>query len=827
MYLTRPQSLGKTVAVTATNRPIKIAYLVPYNESALTHLILDAIFYESYTRWGGVYTLIIPVNSGNYSEPNYEPWLEFFDPDFIYTYVTLEDDFVKRIDRLCAPMAFLTHTLHGGADQNYWRTFLPAWDNYFSAVSSMTTVSSPHTQHSFFAHHAPENELSVITQYDARPDDRFVRDNFGAAFHINIATNPIPGLFKTLCVVQPGLSPQMVVGTERCTSIAELFSAINTRRSIPIAKLAMTHSEEVPKTPSWEWSNNFNLFIGGSVLNRINFWNARHFTPSHSGTMGALIVEPAFFDDGDLVKLLGQYLNANNYSQGNGPPKVAIRSRSLSRDDLSTVKEKLQAHTHSTVSVGDFYNLTASPKPEDLHNNFFNSTHDSTIFRITEDQNTILAKKPDHFAFIPPRHKGIAMGNWVVMHDIERHNNLSQYSNVVDRWLLPKRQKLARAFTNALGKVSRCRRLSLIPKAPGPLFGQVGSVKYTYDLHLPNDGTFFRYLLTNFSRYVEPDRRAGTDNIGFEDISISDKGENLRGIISMFENLSDAYKILTNKFWRDVMRSAKDESVRYLTYDSNKLLSHLPNDRPSCEKLKVDLNFDNIGEVKKFMKANLVDTLEFLIKTRIFFQVHIWRCEYCGHSNCRSFDDMRIKNSCDICSSDYFVPVDMKWVYQLNEFVHRTLVNQDGLPVLWALGFIQDYIANGNFWFIPEVDLYESIKPVSKKEIDIVCVADGKLYAIEVKLTASQLQKPDEISKFIDKINKIQPDVAMLVFERYSENEEDAPAIQAFLEASMDQIRQAIGSHIELKKMVANDVTDFNEHPRCLGHFGSRTNEFH
>lgn len=53
MQWERPNALGRSVEVDATNRPVKIAYLVPHENLEQAHQILDAVFYESYTRWGG------------------------------------------------------------------------------------------------------------------------------------------------------------------------------------------------------------------------------------------------------------------------------------------------------------------------------------------------------------------------------------------------------------------------------------------------------------------------------------------------------------------------------------------------------------------------------------------------------------------------------------------------------------------------------------------------------------------------------------------------------------------------------------------------------
>ena len=99
--LQRPAPLPTTVEAVANNRPIKIAYLVPQTEAAENHLVLDAIFNDAYRRWGGGYTLLVPISNKGFAGPGYEQWLRHYDPDFLYTYVDLDDAFIERLDRLC------------------------------------------------------------------------------------------------------------------------------------------------------------------------------------------------------------------------------------------------------------------------------------------------------------------------------------------------------------------------------------------------------------------------------------------------------------------------------------------------------------------------------------------------------------------------------------------------------------------------------------------------------------------------------------------------------------------------------------------------------
>jgi len=81
----KPRMLEKSIEVSARSRPIKVAYLVPFEETDRAHLILDAVFCEAHTRWGGTKTLILPVDADVTQVEHFYNWLAFFDPDFVKT----------------------------------------------------------------------------------------------------------------------------------------------------------------------------------------------------------------------------------------------------------------------------------------------------------------------------------------------------------------------------------------------------------------------------------------------------------------------------------------------------------------------------------------------------------------------------------------------------------------------------------------------------------------------------------------------------------------------------------------------------------------------
>lgn len=828
MYFNRPNNLDSPIEVKATNRPIKIVYQVPYEESDITHLVIDAVFYESYTRWGGARTLIIPTNNNCFLFKEYEDWLKFYDPDFIYAYVDLEQGFIEKLENVCSPIAFLSYKnnkLHSSITR--WRDYLPVWHHYFEPISSLTTIHSPYAGYRQWPGTQKEEKKIVITQYHSIEEERFVIDNFGIAFDLHTYPNPIPGIFETCCLVPKDLSERMYAGSERIFSPTDVILNIASKKAVTISMLAMAHSKSIPRVEPYRWAQNFNLFIGDSCLDRIHFWNARNFSPDYIDVPGALLVNKSLIEYPDFVNQLGQFLNNHNFlGHQNGPRIVALRSYSHSKQELDIIRDIINKRTHNQVILADPYDNPAIPSAKDYTKYRRGGTPDVTIFKITEDINKIQAAEPEHFNFIPAKFKGLSQGQWAIELVIQRHNSLSRYSNVIDTWKLPYRRKGTRAFTNNLAKVSRDNLLTILPVSD-TTFLISRSVKnpYFFNLLLPEDENFFRCLFLDISILPSDDLRSFLKHDTYKDLGVSDKGQNLRGVISMFDTLSDASEILTNKFWREVLRDERNKVDGIYSY--NELKGFLRINSPLKSQLKEQLHFNNIGEVPKYLDANLKDTLEFLINKRVFYQVHQWRCSYCGHTNMQTLDNLKKENVCEICNLKYFAPIDLEWKYKLNDFVYRSLREHNGLTVLWALGHLQDRYLGQSFFYLPEVDLFREYNiHESKNEIDILCVLEGMFYAVEVKLSAIGFtEKLGEIDKYIEKILLIKPDVALLAFEQYSESKKDIGKAKQKLKEVVGNISMKIGKYIKVETVIASDYPQFNEHPVDLGRYGDRVNK--
>ncbi len=105
-------------------RPIRVGYLVEDGEHA--GVMLDAIFAECHTRWGGRYSLVVPCEHGA-PLPAYMPWLEAYDPDIIYAFNELDEAAIAKLHELLGPAFLLKHEPYDDRerDRRYFRPELP------------------------------------------------------------------------------------------------------------------------------------------------------------------------------------------------------------------------------------------------------------------------------------------------------------------------------------------------------------------------------------------------------------------------------------------------------------------------------------------------------------------------------------------------------------------------------------------------------------------------------------------------------------------------------------------------------------------------------
>jgi len=113
-------------------RPARIAYLVPEEPS---EVLLDTLFAESLSRWGGRRTPLIPTN-GETIAPAHLALLDLWDADIIYSYVALPEEIEKRLFCNFAPSEIRLHK--GLTEHKDAHGLRPEYTGNFTFLSSLS-----------------------------------------------------------------------------------------------------------------------------------------------------------------------------------------------------------------------------------------------------------------------------------------------------------------------------------------------------------------------------------------------------------------------------------------------------------------------------------------------------------------------------------------------------------------------------------------------------------------------------------------------------------------------------------------------------------------
>lgn len=813
--LTDSKRLEKDVQIDIHKRPIKIAFFISDEENETNHLILDEIFKYSYTCWGGARFLILPLNC---DEESYLEWLGSYDADIVYSYIKLTDEQIQKIEEINSPAFLMEHNF--GLDKKYLSVNI----SFYSPIQSISTIYSPYI-FSYLRNKVTNNPISLIAQFSPAFGDRFITDNFGNQLEINRYLREIKEVFETYCLTIEDIPPNNHVGNKLVKSRTEILDLLANREATTVAHLARIHTESIETVINPSLSNAFSIVIGSSIKDRISLWNVRHFYNDSSDSIYSLIISEDQFNDENFLESLGKYLNNLNFlqSSGSGHYQVSLFSQSLSLESLEQKKDSLQKFTYNFITVPSYYSKRIVPsKYSELKYSLY--TKDNSTVSISENPSSISLNGPKHLRYIPLKFQNYGFGDFAIECSIDRHNNLSMSSNVIDKWILPKRAYLAKVFGRKFERISKNGLpISITGKTINYFKRSIENEDFQIAINLPEDLNLFNYLLTQKNEYSHLDIRNNLPKSEIEHIANSDKGKNFNGVISLFDKLHIASDFLNNRYWKDIFKDASTRNKKedYL-YTLNTLMDFQRNYRNDAflNQIKDEMRFSKINHSRQYLTACFKDALNKLIKIKVFHPVYTWNCKYCGYKNLRTIDSVKLKNNCDICDETHVIPLgdEFSWEYLLNKFVHKAMFEHCGLPVLWALNHIQTITYKNSFLYLPEVNIYFNKNLNQLNEIDLIGIYDGKFFAGEAKRSADYfLSKEREGDKFIELMEHMSPDEAFLIFEKYSEKdtliEQTKNDLINFKKRFQDQFK-----NIKLNILI---IEDFSNSAKSISNFGT------
>jgi hypothetical protein len=792
-------------------RPIRVAFLIENGENAQE--ALDAIFANCYSRWGGRFSLIAPCIDRRISQ-RYWPWLEAFDPDVVYSYVPLNRVDVLEIHERLYPSKYIYHGLR--------RPTEAPPDLGLSALSSMSTIFRL-ARYRPSVGALPY--IKIIDSWHSERPSRFLRDNFGTYHDCHGGYYPRDAVeaASVLTIVSPDhqSNPQLAVPSTLAVIPSEThaFREFACQRSTSLSILSALFAPRV-EIASSKWSNSFNLVVGETFEDRVMLWNARLLVPSWlDRDLCCFRVDINQLQDTDFVSTLGlKRRNHINFGSG-GPPRLMVRSVSHDSGELSLATDLIKSTgAWGWVGTEVVANLDALvPSTEEFHQARESRLSLGEPFPIRGWVNfgwsppsaQPPAVVPDHLEDAPARHT-FTGGFWPLDFGYQ-YDGPGRYPGGDNSWILSRRWRMAGAFQiswsddkdspSPLARRNRQGNLTIFARAPQ----SIASIR------IPTAQDAFQYALAADGMWAKPDGEHDECQPQRKTFWIepSNEARYLTGVLGMAGNLQRASQFLLHPFLREVFaevggapklsldlvqptlnrieRLAQHHKVFDLRTDREKeaLAELVVKAAQSLKSPTSSIRYEDLkkrwsqhrerfwaarpeqerGEPRahwdQMEEASLDMCLVELRRGQMFFQGHQWTCKKCHHKNWLDLGSVGTELSCEICRTTTQTPVNIGWLFRLNEFLIESLRDHSVLSLLWLLAGLRLRVNRSLVFVGPTIFGFNANTSKSDAEVDLLALVDGQAMLCEVKSSWRSLRSV-HIQDFVALAKRLRPDKGLL-----------------------------------------------------------------
>lgn len=800
----------------AKPRPLRIAFLVEDGQHA--QLALDGIFADCYGRWGGRFSLIVPCVGGQIP-PNYWPWLETYDPDFVYSYVPLSREAVLELHERLSPAQYLFHMQQGEPRLDVFG-FKP---NYrFGPLSSLSVIFK-------LARHSRDGEpVKIIDSWHTETPSRLLTDNLGM-YRYSAATGMYPpdamSTATLLTIVAPDKVADRRFGVPQdLDTLPDETAALDrfARRQATALSMASALFASKLDVGSHRFGSSFNLVVGDSFADRILFWNARLFVPAWlNNDLSCFRVDTQQLDDPVFLTTLGEILKRNHINgESGGTPHLTVRSTSLNVEQLAAVRAKvLSTRPWSTVSTEVVASLdellpTADALGAARESNRFGTglldRPDWTRFVWREPSARPPMLTPDHLSDAPSR-QTFTQGYWC-------NDFTFQYGGADLRladdnvWAVPRRWRIAGAFKITFASTPHHVLTPVQRRARGGVLGVFVCGDHPIEsIRVPTAYEAVRHALAIDGRRARADAEHGNVYPAnkVEWIAHSNEARYLTGVLGMAGGLRCTVQLLLHPFlqttWAKLggspnvaatdvtpvinllQKRAKREATFDLTDEAERRNLAVLIGRAS-RLLKTPLSFIAYDDLRSSWKAHreafwvanqqpqhtddgidwdgqeeasLDGCLIDLRRRQMMFQGHRWTCRKCHHKNWFDLSELTPEMACEVCKKPEFAPVNIRWLFRANEFLIESLRDHSVLSLVWALSALRDR-ARCSFAFIePTWFGFNARAETADAEADLLALIDGEALLCEVKSSWHSL-RPSHVDDLVALALRLRPDTALL-----------------------------------------------------------------
>ena len=593
---------------------------------------------------------------------------------------------------------------------------------------------------------------------------------------------------------------------DELSEINKKVSLITDRKSLATALLELAHTpniifrDQVCASPNTErecevntWIDCFEIIVGDTLQDIVYSWNRPVSLPRRKrGRMNQIWLPKALAKDADMEEALCAWIKPVRQSSGT-PATIRFVSFSTEKQELEDIagrfRENPRVRHRHVRTVTDCFEEPQTPnfRPEDPF--FTHIGNGMDIHSIQGNEGILELTVPKELA------QRNINGHWMADFYIEfTHDRYGNHEDVIKRldrsslfWRFPNRNHLTHHIFDRPSRVKR----NGFPSVMMP----IGETVLRFSLEDAESVVASLFWRENRPADEHSDPRTQLVEERYYLAEPSDKGKYLQGILELFGNLTFAYQVLKNPYWRAMFDAlSKNTRAEQHAHEAiaNKLkkqigrsgtltvknqsaieslTAHIINEAKKLDLKQKELPFDGfMQEVKQWRKEYIKnvqvaddqseeDILGFRpedvevalaqLTQRNIVQIGIKpHCPRCGLAQWCYIDDIGQHLTCQGCRIQFPLHPEPTWYYRLNELTRAAYASHGTTPVILVLGQLFRECRT-SFLFSPNLDLLTKPQGASPEkldkaaEVDIACIQDGKFIIGEVKQSMSLFTKKD------------------------------------------------------------------------------------
>lgn len=853
-------------------RPMRIVFLVNPSQDSIE--IIDQIISYNRGLWGGRFNPII-LTDGNTIEDNWWKFLRDVDPDVIKSFVPLGTELIKNIEQFLSPLQIEDYkeNKHSGLgtyvdmritpasiDMNllisanprgwYGDPTIAAFDlnEMYDDIGKNFVIRNFGTyERTYFTHIGRNFTIPILHE------DVLSRGKVPQEIHDGFKQNDIPFSDEVFCkdsIQRPGewvlidkekkqrhfvkkmngnllIFPETQNFSKEYDKVEKEVFLITDRNSLPdvLLELArsqnMVYRDQICAFPNTERDvekqaqNRFQVVVGDTIEDIVYFWNKPYLLSRWKRTfMNHLWLPTDLATDADMKDALCAWVNKSSWAEEQNSKTVQFVSFSIEEEELKSIASRFQNKLRWSTNV-KCYKDPQIPnfRPEyplfSLREDPF-SDRDSSIeiHRGQSYTNILELTEPNGLS----QHD--LDGHWMADFYIEfTHDQYGNNDDVIRRmdgnfllWMYPNRNHLTYPMFDRFSRIRLNRFPSVLMKRGEKVL----------KLTLTESESVVRSLFYNSNRlvYVDSDPRVQVTTRPYSHANLSDKGKYLQGVLELFGNLTLAYAVFKNPYWRsmfDILSKNTNAEQNMQVSVANKLKKLIDGSEPLTSKNQKAIealaaqtvniannltikqkefplmafereakeweskyiervkSTDNYSENDliglRFSSEDIKDSLSQLTERNII-QIGVNpQCPNCGMTNWCHVDDIGQQLICQGCRMPFPLKPELDWQYRLNNLVYAATASHGTIPLILVLGQLLDE-RRDSFLFSPNLNLYAEQKDTAFNdldliaEVDIACIQDGKFIIGEVKKSMSFFKKKD-FDDMAEIAKRVKPDIVL------------------------------------------------------------------